>query len=194
MTKLHRISDLDLSDLYQKRKQKHKAPGSIKRAVVLNNTQSRIVWPSFNMLAGVGVAASLMLLVSLIVVQQSQFNLPLKRTELTLIEVHSLDTESLSLAENVRQRHAQHYQNYLRQQQILASYHKKSAVLNLAAEGWELRTCEKELLRISSELVAALQHIDRVDSGLKNGDYVDVDFDKNGLIVAITPAKSLPHC
>lgn len=194
MTKLHKISDLDLNELYQKRKQKHKAPGSIKRAIVLNNTQSRLVWPSFNMLAGVGVTASLMLLISLIVMQQSQLNLPPSRTELTLVEVHSLDKKSQSLAENVQQRHAQHYQNYLKQQQILASHHKKSAVLHLAAEGWELQTCDQELLTISTELVATLQQLNRVDSSLKTGDYVNVDFDRNGLIVGIFQAETLPHC
>ena len=194
MTKLHNISDLDLSELYNKRKQKHRAPASIKRAVLIENRHSTSFLPSLNRLTGVAIAASLLLLVSLVVVQQRDWQYGTPTVEYTLVEIHSLDQNPVAVAENVRQKNAQHYANYLLQEQILARHHRKSAVLNVASQGWELATCEQELVKISAELVASLQQLDRVGTQFKTGDFVSIDFDKNGLIVGIYPAASLPHC
>lgn len=194
MTKPHKISEVDLSDLYQKRKQKHQSPSSVKRSVMSHSRQDQHWRPIFNRIGAVAIAASTLLLIALVTVHQGNLNKPVQTGEYTFVELHSLDQQVNDLASNVRARYAEHYNDYLKQKQILARHHKKAAVLNLYEDGWELTTCDQELVKISNELVLALQKIDKVGTQFSNGDFVDIEFDKNGIIIGIQQSPRYQHC
>ncbi len=194
MNKSKQVSDSDLNELYKTRKSKYRSPASIKRAVLFKNTQQSTSLPSMKQLTGVAVAASIMLLVSLIVIQDNRWFQNSPPVEYTWVEVHSLAEDSVDLATNVRQKNAQHYADFLKQEDILEQRYKKEAVLQIVDQDWELKTCKQELVKISAELVASLKSMDRVGQQIGDGDFVSISFDKNGLIVGIAATPQLPHC
>jgi hypothetical protein len=194
MTKSVKPNENELSELYQQRKQAHRAPRSIKQFLQANNTDANTWSYFFNRIGGVAAAAGILLLVGLVVVQKQNFDQPIYNESYSVIELHSLDIQKQSLNDNVRSRYAKHYNDFLKQKQVLAKHHSKAAVLKQFDDGWELTTCNQELVKISNELVSALREIDRVSNTLKTGDWVGVDFDRNGIIIAIIAQPEFPHC
>lgn len=194
MNKSKQVSESDLNELYHARKSKYKSPASIKRAVLFKNTQQSSLLPSMKQITGVAVAASIMLLLSLIVIQDSRWSTNTPPIEYTWVEVHSLSEAPVDLAKNVRQKNALHYANFLKQEEVLEQRYKKDAVLQIVDQGWELKTCEQELVKISADLVASLKSLDRVEKRIGDGDFVSISFDKNGLIVGIVATQQFPHC
>ena len=184
----------DLGALYQKRKSRIRSSASDKRKIMEQGLTQPFWQKWFNGIGQVAIAASTVLLIGLLAIQQTNFTMKEQKTEFTVVELHSLDTEEQPLSENVRQRYAQHYNSYLKQQALFARHHKKAAIISQFDDGWELTTCDKELVKISDELVNALYQIDSIESSLKPGDSVEITFDKSGIILGISRSKQVAMC
>lgn len=188
-------SDDTLGNLYRQRKATFKAPATIKRQMLLQHQtmiNSRQVW---RRLGNVAVAASTLLLIGLVYwnhysLQQRDTNLIAQ--QFTTIELHSLAPSKQS--EVISERYAKHYQEYLAQQTILVLHHKKQAVLHQVDNGWQLQTCDQQVVQISQDLINALRNIHQIEGTFKTGDNVEMMFDKNGLILGIKPGPKLAHC
>lgn len=184
----------DLNELYQQRKQHYRASASDKRRIMDSELLSTPWQKWFHRVGQIAIAASTLLLISLVAFEQYKLNKPDSAQEYTLVELHSLEEDAGSLSANMRHKYAQHYNAYLEQQQMFARHHKKSAVLSQFDNGWELQTCDQELVKISDELVEALHRMDTIEMSLKPGDLVDITFDKSGIILGIRRSNRAAMC
>jgi hypothetical protein len=199
MTEQDNHKDTDLTELYQQRKAAYKAPSSVKKNIIRTaKNKQTISMTEFNFISwtkGISLAAATVLLISLVVIRNndtSWFNQ--KSVEVSLVEIHSLSDENVPLSQSIRVKYARNYHQYLNQQQTLVSHHRKNALLRLTDEGWELTTCNDELLKISAELVRTLRSVNRIEERLENGDRVDIIFNQDGHIINILQTNALPHC
>ena len=185
---------VDLNQLYQKRKKHVHAPAAHKRQLMEHDIFTA-PWQKWLHRAGqVAIAASTLLLVGLVAMQHYDLKQVPKPQQYTLVEIHSLDNEKGRLSENVRHKYVQHYQAFLKQKQMFAQHHKKSAIIQQLDDGWELKTCEEELVKISDELVSALYDINSIDTSLKTGDRVEIAFDRTGIILGIIRSEQAAMC
>lgn len=193
MTKPNKTTEVDLNELYQQRKAKYAAPSIIKRKVMSEN-HSGWNWQSiYQQFGAIALAASTLLLIGLISLQQlpnQQKPLMVYRT----IEVHDLQPEEIGTAEQIRNQYAARYNQYLAQRQTFAFHHQKSAILHQANSGWEMTTCDQELVKVSNDLLMALIGINKIESKIENGDSVEIMFDESGIILGIKQAKQALHC
>ncbi|NCP64800.1 MAG: hypothetical protein GW763_17855 [Paraglaciecola sp.] len=191
MTKPTSDSEQQLRALYQQRKAQHTAPAGIKRRLLLAHQQqqnNQRHW--FKRMTMVSVAAGTLLLLGLSFWQhQSWLNQPMHVAE---VELHSLAPQKQSQA--ISERYAKHYQDYLSQQQILVFHHTKQAVLEHMDDGWQLQTCDHQVVKVSQELVNALAKLNQIDEHLHLGDSVDIAFDESGIILAISASGKFLHC
>ncbi|KXI28098.1 hypothetical protein [Paraglaciecola hydrolytica] len=195
MSKPNKPNDDALLDLYRQRKNQHSAPASIKRAVLAAHQSMfnhRQIWQR---IGHVAVAASTLLLCTLVFWHYKlwQTDEPqLSATQYTTVELHSLAAEQQSTA--ITERYAKHYQDYLSQQQVLALHHTKQAVLRQTEGDWQIQTCDQQIVQVSQELITALRNLHQIDGNLKNGDSVELLFDKNGIILGINQSQTYMHC
>ncbi|GAA0856662.1 hypothetical protein [Aliiglaciecola litoralis] len=199
MTKLHDDStqshfETDVSELYQQRKSRHRATASMKRQT-LQQAKTSSNWTS---LVGkfqlVAIAASTMLLFSLVALQSYEIEHLQPKLEYTSVFIHSFDDTTDQDYSQIKTMYQQHTEDFVQRKALLASHHQKSAVLSQFAHGWELKTCDQELVKISKELVDTLTGMDLINSSLKTGDNVQIAFNAKGLIVGIEPAKNVQQC
>lgn len=192
MTKQDQQSDDALKQHYVKRKRQHSAPASIKRYVVAKQQDNQSTAYIFRRISYVAVAASTLLLMSLLLIQHSD---PVS-TELNyqLVQMHTLDSEPESLSDSIKNRYAEHYKNYLTQKKTYAAHHKAKAVVHFVDAGWQLKNCDNEILQLSNELIAALSNIQQIDSQLISGDEVEIAFDQTGIILGITRSGNHLRC
>ena len=192
MTKQNQQSDDVLEQHYAKRKLQHPAPASIKRHVLAKQQDNQSTAYIFRRISYVAAAASTLLLFSLLVIQQSD---PVS-TELNyqIVQLHSLDTNTEDLSDSINNRYAKHYNDYLTQKKTYAAHHKTKAALNLTDEGWQLKSCDNEILQLSNELIAALSNIQQIDTLISSGDAVEIAFDQTGIILGITRSGNHLSC
>ncbi|MFT4941204.1 MAG: hypothetical protein ACI88A_004268 [Paraglaciecola sp.] len=199
MTEQNHDENTDLTELYQQRKTAYKAPSSVKRHIIRAAKKKKTVgFSEFNLTnwtKGISLAAATVLLISLVAIRNNDSNwFTPKSVEVSLVEFHSLNDENVPLSQSIKVKYARNFDQYLNQQQTLANHHSKNALLRLTDEGWELTTCNDELLKISAELVLTLRNVNRIEEQLKNGDRVDIVFNQDGHIMKILQANTLPHC
>lgn len=183
-----------MSELYQQRKSGYKANSSMKRSVLKNLDHKGSWLTTMNRIQHVAIAAGTVLLISLIAVQLHQIRQPVTQIAQATIVIHSIGSQGATDKDSLSQRYSQHYQDYLKKKALLASHHQKSAVLSQFDDGWELTTCDQELVKISSELIETLKKMDVVNTSLKTGDSVKVRFNVAGLIVGIEPSPAPLQC
>lgn len=194
MTKQHKTDELDLSALYQARKEQHTAPVSIKRQVMRQATERKGVKNWFSGIQQVAIAASTLLLVGVVSVHYYRLNYGPTLLTYTSVEVHSLGTESADIAGQIRHLYAQRYEDFQQKQAMLASHHSKSAVMTQFDQGWELTTCDQSLVKVSNELIAKLKSMDMISANIQSGDNVNIQFNREGMIVGIEQTTQLHHC
>ncbi|MFT2090340.1 hypothetical protein [Paraglaciecola sp. 2405UD69-4] len=174
-----------LSKLYSKRKSQHPAPASIKHKLLNAQAADKSNTAIFNRISYVAVAASTLLLIGVMLLRNQQFNTPAVAYQ--TIEIHSLETEASNplSSESIKNRYAQHYEDYLMQQKTYAQHHQKHAKLTVAGNTWELTTCDNQVMQVSEELITALTEIHQIGSQVNSGDIVEIAFDQNGIILGI---------
>lgn len=199
MTDKQHPDDQALSNLYQQRKARHQAP-SRQRRTVLSHNEKGPSWQAWgNRLTGFAVAASTVLLVSLVAFQQWRLNAPQPNFEFANIEiaqVHSLAAQpSPSLSQEITQKLASHYAAYLAKQREYASWEYKGAKLKKDQNGWELATCDRQLVKVSEDLINELKNLHYIEQSLSRGDDVLIAFANDGIILGISAApKSASMC
>ncbi|MCF2949912.1 hypothetical protein L0668_17465 [Paraglaciecola aquimarina] len=190
--------EYSLEQLYRKRKSAHMAPASIEKNVRLKQKERKEYKPIFQRIVYVTTAACTLLLFALFSLQKannSVENTPLQVASNNLVYIHSLDHHPMtSDREKINSRHAKHYQAYLQQQNTFALHHKKLAALELMANGWQLKTCDDEVMLISKELVTELGRINQLDEKLTSGDVVSVAFNIDGLILTVEKSDKPMLC
>lgn len=195
MSNSDKYPDEELQRLYQQRKAQYVAPAGLKRHLLTKHQSLMSSQKIWRRITHVALAASTLLLFSLVVWHHNTWqslDQQIATTNYTSIELHSLAPSKQS--DDISERYAKHYKNYLSQQQVLAFHHKKQAVLQQTEGGWQLQTCEQQVVRVSQDLINALRNIHQIEGNFKTGDQVEMMFDKTGLILGIKPAQKLAHC
>lgn len=192
MTKQDPQSADGLEQQYVKRKRQHPAPASIKRYVLAKQQENQSTAYIFKRIGYVAVAASTLLLMSLLILQHS--NQDSTQINYQTVQIHTLDIEPERASDGINNRYAAHYKNYLAQKKTYAAHHKSKAVLHLVDTGWQLKSCDNEVLQISHELIAALSNIQQIDSQILSGDAVEIAFDQSGIILGITRSGNHLRC
>lgn len=189
------LNDSSLASLYQARKAQIKAPPAIKRSTLnaqRSGLQNRHMWQH---LGNVALAASTLILVLITFwhhrawYDSSQVFANKTYTQVTL---HSLAPTKQSQA--ISERFATHYADYLAQRDVLVMHHQKHAVLAQVSDGWQLQTCDAQIVRVSQGLIDALRNIQQIEGRFHQGDFVDVRFGKNGIILGIERSMQGMHC
>lgn len=192
MTKSDPQSDDALEQHYINRKRQHPAPASIKRYVLAKQQENQSTGYIFKRIGYVAVAASTLLLMSLLLLQHS--NQDATQINYQTVQMHTLDIKPERLSVGINHRNAEHYKNYLAQKKTYAEHHKSKAVLHLVDTGWQLKSCDNEVLQLSNELIAALSKIQQIDSQILSGDAVEIAFDQSGIILGITRSGTPLRC
>ena len=192
MTEHDKRTDESLEQYYAKRKRQHQAPASIKRHILTKLHADQGITYIFRRISYVALAASTLLLMSLLLLQQSdQVSAEL---DYQVVQLHSLETHAESLSSSIKNRYADHYNDYLAQKNTYTAHHKTKAILHLADQGWQLKSCDDEVLQLSNELIAALSNIKQIDAQISSGDTVEIAFDQTGIILGITRSGNYLQC
>ncbi|WP_133468540.1 hypothetical protein [Paraglaciecola marina] len=192
MTKDNEPSEEALAKLYSKRKAAHLAPVSIKRKLLEKQTSHKTTTAIFNRISYVAVAASTLLLISIMMFRNVQFNKP--QLAYQSVEIHTLNNAKDLSSEGIRNRYAQHYKDYLNQRKTYAQHHQKRAVLSVTENIWQLKTCDDEVMQLSEELISALTDLQQIDMQLNSGDVVEIAFDQSGIILGIQRSYTPLSC
>lgn len=188
-------SEAQLQQLYAQRKQATSAPASSKHKVMRQARQHareqgskqrhllvHINW--FNWLSGISATAATCLLFMLLV-NQPLFEQPQVVVQVEYHDLQNLAAAKPSLAKQLRVKYDQQYQHLLVQQQRTALHHSRGAQLLQSEKGWQLITCDQQKMHISQQLLAALGKANRLPAEVTNGQWVTIDFDKQGRIIGI---------
>mgnify|MGYP000114209519 CR=1 FL=1 len=192
MTKQEPQSDDALEQCFVERKRQHPAPASIKRYVLSKQQDNQSTAYIFRRIGYVSVAASTLLLMSLLLLQHS--NQDATQINYQIVQIHTLNIEPERLSDSINNRYAAHYKNYLEQKKTYAAHHKSRAVLHFVDAGWQLKNCDNEVLQLSNELIMALSNIQQIDSQIISGDAVEITFDQTGIILGIMRSGNPLHC
>ncbi|MDO6694840.1 hypothetical protein Q4574_16200 [Aliiglaciecola sp. 3_MG-2023] len=183
-----------ISDLYQHRKSKVQATASMKRQLMQSTESKSKLYGWFSNFQHLTFATATILLLGLVAWQSYELRQSPDTLRYTSVEIHNIDEQSSQDYRQISQRYQQHYQDYLQQKALLASHHQKSAILTQFENGWELRTCDQELVKISKQLIDTLQQMNLINGNFKTGDSVEIAFNVSGLIVGIHANKTLLKC
>jgi hypothetical protein len=151
---------------------------AIKRQILAKQQQDKSVSLAFWRISFVAMVTSTLLLIGLLVRHQADLSSPALNYQ--TVQFHSLDSDTQSQAEIINNRYAAHY--------------NKQAVLRLQYDGWQLKTCDQEVIRLSQELVLALDAMQQLDVQLNSGDIVDIAFDQTGIILGIQHSIKALFC
>jgi hypothetical protein len=196
MTDSNRTEQDPLNQLYENRKRNIHAPGGIKRKMMYEAKQASKGnakhW--FNRIQYSAFALATLLLVGVVMVQQKQMldiGTPMRYTS---VQLHTLPGQTAQDYSHISEKYRSHVQAYEQQQAILIAHHSKQAVLRMSPQGWEMQTCDNEMVAVSSELIARLTLDKLVTPQLKSGDSVNIAFNQAGRIISITPATQPLQC
>ena len=178
-------NELDLNSLYENRKKRNGSPSSLRRQVMKNALVNKPGAALVNRFQQLAIAAGTLLLISLVAIQYYDIKHGQPPMTYTIVEVHSMAAENNTSYAHISRQYDEHYRQFMQHKALLVSHHNKSAVLNQIEDGWELVTCDQELLKISNELIGTLAQMDLLGDALANGDNVNIAFNRHGLIVGI---------
>ncbi|QHJ13132.1 hypothetical protein FX988_03391 [Paraglaciecola mesophila] len=184
-----------INRLYQQRKAQFKAPPGIKRIMLSSHDSRHCVNQLGRRMGHIALAASTFLLILItfwhhIVWEGSSEEFA--QASYTQVTLHSLANHKQS--EVISERFAQHYADYLAQRELLVMHHQKHAVLAQLNNGWQLKTCDAQIVKVAQDLIDALRSIHQIEGHFSRGDLVAVRFDKNGIILGIEHSEQYQHC
>jgi hypothetical protein len=192
MTKPNEHNEDALKQLYAKRKLRHLAPASVKRNVLAKQQDNQGTAFIFRRISFVAVAASTLLLMSLLLIQHS--DQVVTEINYQTVQLHTLETNTERLSDSIKNRYADHYNSYLAQKKTYAAHHITKAALRFVDDGWQLKSCDDEVLQLSNQLIAALSNIQQIDAQISSGDAVEIAFDQTGIILGITRSGNYLQC
>jgi hypothetical protein len=192
MTKPNEHNEDALKQLYAKRKLRHLAPASVKRNVLAKQQDNQGTAFIFRRISFVALAASTLLLMSFLLIQQS--DQVVTEINYQTVQLHTLETNTERLSDSIKNRYADHYNSYLAQKKTYAAHHITKAALRFVDDGWQLKSCDDEVLQLSNQLIAALSNIQQIDAQISSGDAVEIAFDQTGIILGITRSGNYLQC
>lgn len=187
-------NELDLSSLYENRKKRNSSPISLRRQVMKQSLTNKPAIAFVNRFQQLAIAAGTLLLISLVAIQYYDVKHAQPALTYTVVEVHSMGAEKNTQYAHISRQYDEHYRQFVQQKALLVSHYNKSAVLNQIEDGWELITCDQELLKVSNELVRTLKKMDLLGDALATGDNVNIAFNRYGLIVGVHQQTKAKKC
>jgi hypothetical protein len=184
-----------LTRLYQQRKAQLKAPPGIKRTMLSSHDSHNSANQLGRRMGHIALAASTFLLILITFWHHSAWegaSEEFAQASYTQVTLHSLANKKQS--DVITERFAQHYADYLAQREVLVMHHQKHAVLATSNNGWQLKTCDAQIVKVSQDLIDALRSIHQIEGHFSRGDLVAVKFDKNGIILGIEHSEQYQHC
>lgn len=195
MTKAKQISETQLADMYLARKAATHPPSAIKRQVLRVATKPKVSAANcLQRLQYVTMALSTLLLVGVVVMHRDKVEPMPSALHYTTVELHSMESESHNQFAHLTVDYTSHSKRYQQQQAVMIAHHNKQAVLHRTTQGWELQTCDQQLLAVSKDLIDKMLEMKSVDDNIKAGDSVNIQFNQAGMIVSILPAKQTLVC
>lgn len=191
------LSENAMQQLYQGRRQSRQAPKRLRLRVLKAARQAEAPqensWRSWwNQVVTVSTMAAMALFVGLGIVEQWS---PQPLLLATQIEVHRLQDEpQINLPnynERFRQVKAKYYAHYLQRHQAIM-HSQQQAVLLASTGDWQLETCGQGYIAVSQGIIANLKQQQRISDGVALGSRVNIQFDAEGHILAITDSDN-PH-
>lgn len=200
-------TDEQLSALYHARKRGKSSPHQIRRDVLQaaakaegqHNSLAQGFGTWIRWSKGLSSVAALGILVIVVWIGQSNSFLQNRsdefvKTQYKTVNEHLLASESPLASDVLRVKYDIAYKDYLMSKGRIAAHHQKSATLLVSEQGWELSTCENELVKVSDELLSMLAQIERIDLELASGESVNIMYAMDGRIMSITRAKEPLRC
>ncbi|MFT5277254.1 MAG: hypothetical protein ACI97K_000338 [Glaciecola sp.] len=148
---------------------------------------------------GLSAITALSMLVAFVWLGQSELMYQKSREGLanvqyTRIQSHQLESESQLASEALRLKYDSAYKDYLNQQGALAAHHQSKAKLLMSEQGWQLATCDNELVEVSENVLAMLNELSRIDLNVVAGDSVNILFAFDGRILQILKSSEPLIC
>lgn len=215
----HHNQDIDasLASLYQKRKLKHASPTSVKQEVLnklTNNAEANVPWWKINLKPYLQISAvACSVAIAFIVVSVQVFNnkpspvmlesadlASFQRVELHVLapKTEQLATSKLSSRSSTQERKVQYQSaqsSYMSRQADLVIHQQAYATIVNSEEGLSLLTCDKNLLKLSQEVVDLLMSGGESKTiDFSNGQMVALAFDRNGHIIDIRREIERTEC
>lgn len=191
------MNEQDHQQHYQKQKQQTKLPAHIKNRVMRAARQEQTeakpnLLQQWNWLLAVGCVTGLFLLFELV----SYSRLPFEDNhQYTQVHIHKLEQEpftSASQQPGYNQKIEQFQYAYQQRQQQNYAFHRKQKARLINNQGsWELATCDDQLIKISSQLMAELFKQRKVEEQLLPGNPVVIEFDQRGRIIRISDSQQM---
>lgn len=190
-------SDEKLNVLYRQRKANVKPPESIRHAAMnaakKTEQQPSLGWLSFGKQLHLITACIGIVVLGLLVKHTLQA--PPQPTAMeTHIETLSASPEAgiSTLSKSADLAVAQ--QAHSRRQLTMAIHHKEVAQVANTQGIWELRMCNRESITLSPELMAELAQQNALTDGIQHGDFVQIAFAENGLVISIEKPLTPLEC
>jgi hypothetical protein len=218
------IKDADLASLHSQSKAKQIQAGKIglktsRRALILEANRNQIAkhnwsqellrWLSFSKGLGAAVAVCLLVVVvwfgqqtitmtpqEIYVSDRSTKNTSADRVyaNYKMIETHQLNSEVQLASATLRVKYDEAYKDYLSQKGVIAAHHQSVGRLQITERGWELTTCDDELVKVSEKIVAMLDEMQRIDTTIKVGQPISIMYAVDGRIMQIIKADEPLRC
>lgn len=194
MTDKTPLDEGQLQQLYQRDKQQHTPPASIKANLMRsarNQTKNQPTNNGFSMLVGIGVAATLCITFSIMMINNASIT---EQSQAQIVYYHDIQNSknnARELAQAVRIKYDANYQNYLAKQQSRALHHQQIASITATDDGWWLITCDEQRINITNELMVMLNPEAKdplLTHALKKGQWVEIGFNKQGQIIQLKKA------
>ncbi|WP_416307280.1 hypothetical protein [Neptunicella sp. SCSIO 80796] len=192
-----------LQERYESRRRRHQAPRAV-RELIMNKArrQQQHFWQRFNLLnwtIGVSALSALLLLYQFVTIYLGP-NIDNAR-QLQVVQIHRLNqevtppfTDTDKLNKQISILHADNYARYLQTDHIFAKHHSQIAKLISTHNGWQLQTCNDQIVQISQQLVNAMANAHRFEKNIHSGQQVNIQFDQQGRIIGIQSASTPYSC
>lgn len=206
MNDVDKSLDDELTDLYQQHKQETQVPRYIKRQVMVAaqkaNHQTKGQWRSAHWVSAIASVAVFAILINMFIISKNtvdtfnELTVDTQNRELVVGVVHRLESEvDARVAKNEREQQFDSiYQDYQRQKLAFSVHHQQVAKLVAVSEGWSLKTCDDQLVKISPQLVSLFVDWEQIEANITLGDQVDITFDNQGRITKISRVSELMQC
>lgn len=183
----------DLNQCYAHSKKKHIPPSRLKRAVLHKaisvgpkSTQPKQLKPWGALLAA---ALTGLVLFNLMLFNKDVSTDVLIESDVVLVEWHGYEQRQSSPAAKLAALQDKQYHDYQHTLAITAQQNTRLATIQAIEGEWALLDCDKNMIKISEQLIAQLYSDDKLNGDFSVGDSVKLAINRDGYIVNIWANK-----
>ena len=180
-------------EAYKQNKARYAVPSRIKRQIEAQASQSQgysRFLPRKEWLAFAAAIFCIVVIQGLISFSDS----PFKSSEIVAIniEYHGYDENfnAPAIYANHSEQLKLYAHEYASQLANIKARYSKSAQLIVNDRSWQFKKCDEQLIDVSIELIEDLSLHNKIPREILPGSFVELDFDKEGRLVAISPATN----